>query len=403
MSWRDNLQKAKFRDAEFHVQATDGQVGRRTVLHEYPQRDDPYAEDLGRKAREFNLDAYVIGADYMAARDVLIAAIEKPGPGTLVHPYRGTHLVVVTACRISETSDEGGMARFQLTFVEAGKNENPASRLDTGSAVSTKAAAARTAVQSAFEDVFSVASQPAFVSDAASSWVNEALGAMESAARFVEGMEPDLLAEFALDGQRLSSSLAGLLGTPGDLASRIIARMSGLLSITSAPASAYRQMAGLFGFGRSGTRAYSAPANPATASRVQQAANEDAVTALTRQSALITAAEATAEIEFDSFDEAAGVRTEMADALEAEAEAASDEIYRALMDLRAAVVADTTSRGADLARTVRIAQPATLPALVIAHRVYVDAARADEIVARNRVRHPGFVQGGRPLEVLTHA
>jgi prophage DNA circulation protein len=44
---------------------------------------------------------------------------------------------------------------------------------------------------------------------------------------------------------------------------------------------------------------------------------------------------------------------------------------------------------------------ATLPALVVAHRVYGDATRADEIVSRNRVRHPGFVPGGIALEVAT--
>ncbi len=402
MGWRDTLQKAKFRDAEFNVQGTDGQVGRRTVLHEYAKRDEPYAEDMGRKAREFNLEAYVIGADYMAARDRLIAAIEQPGPGTLVHPYRGTFSVVVTACRISETSDEGGMARFSLTFVEAGKNANPAARLDTQAAVVAKAAQARAAAETNFGRVFTVAGQPAFVGDAAGSWVTEALGGMGEAARFIEGMEPDLLSEYALDGQRLAAGLAGLLGAPGDLAARMTSRMAALLSMTDAPESAFRQLAALFGFGQV-HRSYSAPVTPTTTARRQQAANEAAVTALTRQAAVITAAEASAGMNFASFDEAAEVRTTLVDALDAEAEAADDATYMALTSLRAAVVADIGSRGADLARVVRVAQPATLPALVVAHRVHGDASREAEIVARNRVRHPGFVPGGLPLEVLSDA
>jgi len=39
----------------------------------------------------------------------------------------------------------------------------------------------------------------------------------------------------------------------------------------------------------------------------------------------------------------------------------------------------------------------------VAHRLYGDALAADGIVARNRIRHPGFVTGGQALEVLTDA
>jgi prophage DNA circulation protein len=39
---------------------------------------------------------------------------------------------------------------------------------------------------------------------------------------------------------------------------------------------------------------------------------------------------------------------------------------------------------------------------VVAHQLYGDATKADEIIARNRnVRHPGFVRGGQALEVLS--
>jgi prophage DNA circulation protein len=42
-----------------------------------------------------------------------------------------------------------------------------------------------------------------------------------------------------------------------------------------------------------------------------------------------------------------------------------------------------------------------LPALVVAHRLYGDAARADEITVRNGARHPGALRGGIALEVLS--
>ena len=40
------------------------------------------------------------------------------------------------------------------------------------------------------------------------------------------------------------------------------------------------------------------------------------------------------------------------------------------------------------------------PLLVIAHELYGDADRDQEIAARNRIRHPGFVLAGTVLKAL---
>ena len=42
-----------------------------------------------------------------------------------------------------------------------------------------------------------------------------------------------------------------------------------------------------------------------------------------------------------------------------------------------------------------------MPALVAAYNLYGTATRADEIVSRNHVRHPGRVPGQTQLEVLS--
>jgi prophage DNA circulation protein len=72
MTWRTRMQPASFRGAGFLVEGHDGEVGRRLAVHEYPERDLPYAEDLGRKARVFKITGLVIGPDYMAQRDALL-------------------------------------------------------------------------------------------------------------------------------------------------------------------------------------------------------------------------------------------------------------------------------------------------------------------------------------------
>src|SRR5262245_51034376 len=96
--WRKMLRQASFKAAAFHVE-TQGRVsGRRTVLHEYPKLDVPYAEDMGRHAVRYQITGYVIQTvprnmrgsmdwNYDICRDRLIAALEDEGPGVLVDPY----------------------------------------------------------------------------------------------------------------------------------------------------------------------------------------------------------------------------------------------------------------------------------------------------------------------------
>jgi prophage DNA circulation protein len=122
--WIERLRPASFRGAEFHIEIGGRAGGRRTVLHEYPKRDEPYAEDMGRRGRRFGITAYVIGPDYTDFRDALIAAMETEGSGLLVHPTMGEFLVNPENFNCQERRTNGGMAEFELSFVEAGSNSS---------------------------------------------------------------------------------------------------------------------------------------------------------------------------------------------------------------------------------------------------------------------------------------
>ena len=121
MSWRDSLRPASWRGVAFEVEATSGTFGRRVARHEYPQRDIPAIEDMGRATRELTISAFIIGDRYMQRRDQLIAAAEKPGPGVLIHPYLGRMRVVCESFSLGETTTDGRMATLEFTFVEAGE------------------------------------------------------------------------------------------------------------------------------------------------------------------------------------------------------------------------------------------------------------------------------------------
>jgi prophage DNA circulation protein len=138
--WRNKFQQAMFRDAIFFVETDARQGGRRVALHEYPKRNVPYAEDMGKKALHFIVQGYLIGhmpytanlsdsredraaTSYLDMKDALIDALEADGPGRLrlPLPYRMSDIdVMVQTYSISETRERGGVAILEMEFTEYG-------------------------------------------------------------------------------------------------------------------------------------------------------------------------------------------------------------------------------------------------------------------------------------------
>jgi prophage DNA circulation protein len=142
-----------------------------------------------------------------------------------------------------------------------------------------------------------------------------------------------------------------------------------------------------------------------TATRVRQKANQTALTNLLSRTVVAVAARTAVATVF--LDRAALelARNTFGSMIETAILSASDagdrDAYSALRSVRAEVLKELNSRAPTLARSVSLQPAATEPALRIAYRLYGTAERADEISSRNRLRHPGFVPGGRRIEVLS--
>lgn len=125
----DNLRPASWRGVPFQVNGDDAEFGRHVVVHEFPQRDKPYVEDLGRKVRKFKLDAWVCahknnGFNPWPERDALIEAVEAGDVGTLVHPIWGSMQGYIVNVQVKQTvHGNAGFVSLVLEFVEAGELE----------------------------------------------------------------------------------------------------------------------------------------------------------------------------------------------------------------------------------------------------------------------------------------
>ncbi len=403
--WRQSLRQGSFRGVKFFTKSAASDQGRRTAVHEYPLRDVPFVEDLGRKGRAFTLEAYVIGTNYMVARDALIAVLEQPGAGELVHPYRGALTVaLISPAHITESADEGGMARFSLSFIETADAAQPSVQPDTPALVAAAADAANTATSADAAAQFNVAGAT-YLADAASAVANGALDGISALAN-VATTGP--LSELMHSAQIISGSLATLMGTPAMLVAAIQGQVYALAALVNTPLDAYNAMRQFLN--GNGTPTFSVPLT--TPSRIQQSINQSAITDLVRRTAIVEAARASSQITFGSYNDALAAQTWLASALDAELASTpvnpdgssaplADGVYDALLELRAAAVRDLSTRGASLAKLTTLTLPRTLPALVVAHRVYGDCTMDADIVARNPLRHPGFLPGGIPLEILS--
>jgi len=125
--WRDNLVPASFRGVVFHVEASTRAGGRRTVVHEYPKRNDPYSEDMGRHAIRWNFTAYLIlgdrgiGGDLISQMRQLERALDDDDAGMLIHPTLGQMLCMCERWTHGEQRQKGGYIEYDMQFVEAGK------------------------------------------------------------------------------------------------------------------------------------------------------------------------------------------------------------------------------------------------------------------------------------------
>ncbi|RMT82234.1 DNA circularization protein [Pseudomonas viridiflava] len=130
-TWRDSLLPASFRGIGFFIEKASVPIGRKGQLHEFPQRDEPYFETLGKQSQIHTVTAFIVGPDCFKQRDKLLQALEAQGAGELVHPWLGRMQVQVGECSMTHALAEGGIVRLDLKFYPDQPLKFPTSTLNT--------------------------------------------------------------------------------------------------------------------------------------------------------------------------------------------------------------------------------------------------------------------------------
>ncbi|MGX8940733.1 DNA circularization protein [Symbiopectobacterium sp. Eva_TO] len=435
-SWKANLRPASFRGVPFQVEDDEGTFGRRVQVHEYPNRDKPYTEDLGRATRRFNIGAYLVGDDFFEARDRLIVAIDTPGPGTLVHPYYGEIAVCIDGeVRVSHSGREGRLCRVSFSVVEAGELSFPTAGIATSHTLISSSSALNDRIEVVFADLglkgLSDFSQNGVLNQARSmiNHVTNAFDTIDSgitaASRLLHGDISVLLKSGSSgkgfveaiqrmwrSGRRtiqnavtLAQQIKTLSGvTLGhDLAPRGVwksdrpsiqserrrsNRIAALLRTTAIHEATWRLTQ------LPPPRTAMLPVNQREKRQIHVNISHPALHAVSHAAG--SHLEGLAAVTWDAL---VTVRETLNQAIEHEqALTLDDALFLALQQVKTDANRDIATRLAQVEKTVARTPETVLPALVLAANWYDNAARETDITSRNIVNHPGFVPV-QPLRV----
>lgn len=407
MAFTETLFPASFRGVPFSTTASTITVGRRTHVFEYPQRDIPFVEDLGKAARQITLTAVFAGPDYITGMNRLIAAMEEEGSGELVHPMLGSMQVTPTnLSKVTFDSKKLGYSSADLTFTESGEYQFPSSATDTKSASVAAGEAIKVSaincyrlrgLSETWNDVQD------FVKEAVRGNLSELLGLtqVEEVWRILDKSD---------EAAKLASTALGLLEYEPKVFAEAVVNAFGF-SRSASSVSNWRRVTRIlsrltesYGF----TKSYKSSAS-STTDDAEVATRSAAVQSLSRQAVLSEAVTASALVgtEDDSsgeamaYEDVMSLRDEVLEALDAEMLLADDDgLYQSLVSARAAVWKDMTDKAEDSAHLVGYKPSEVMPALVLAYDYYEDPSREAEIIARNNIRHGGFVPA-KELKLLS--
>lgn len=432
MTWLDQLQPASFRNVPFQVDSIDVSAGDNVVLREYPFQDLPTVFRMGEAAEEIKLSAYVIGDDYIEQRDRLREVLT--GEGVLMHPTAGAIRVFVAgkyAIKENPTA-EGGMARFDLSFVRAEPRRYPAGVPNTEADALDKAQAVALAAQDQFVAEFDLGEAPGWVGDRVIARISESIGAVWAQLGPVTAGLGDFASLAIADYQGLRDGLSAIVRSPLQLADALATLFELPSEISAAAAGQFRAAFGaLFDMGQRVRQTdFEVAVMPAVgAGLVMYGVGDSAVlgtdSAARQQLANLTGASdqlieslatagyvrATALADLPGWDEAFEMRRAVHEQctrllVDASARAPASALpasawHDAVAAMHTAALADIRVRSRELGRLSTYTPAGWEPVWYISYCLYGTASYADEILGLNpQIEHPLLVPPGRALRVV---
>ena len=392
MTWKSKLRQSSFRGVPFYVLSASDAGGRRRAEHEYINRDQPYSEDLGGQKRTFTLRGYVIGEDYINQRNRLETALSQPGPGILVHPWRGS-LNVTVNYTTEHSPENGGLCVFVLTCTDAGNNVYP--RLNFNSANNLKAAANNITQQAS--DYFNQQFNSQFTNVTASQTTTTMVNQMMQQFDLPLQTDPYYLPD---NNSLVEQIKTGLNNKYAALTTPVYNKVQGLLNdsislgidtLTSAiPAN------GVIG------AAATQPIYITVAQRLidhNKTVLQRFLTMLTTAKISELIADADYNMDFLTTQQLEHIINQVVTKIESLYYQADDPLYLQLKTLKINLLADYRQRSLNIVNHKKITPHKTISAISL---IYAQTGSLDthQLIHLNHIVHPGFIKANQPIEFI---
>jgi len=412
-NWRDELLPASFRGISFLIPQASVPVGQKGQLHEYPQRDEPFFEQLGKQAQVHTMSAWVIGDDCFERRDKLLEALQAPGPGELVHPWLGRMQVKVGDCKVSHELTAGGMVSFDLTFYPDKPLTFPTAKVNSQQQVVKASDSMLGSALERYKQAMAKVDQARL-----------GLLRLRNSLSNVYAVIQQQFAPFVGVFTNLTGFAQSLINSPGALSSLFSSYFSDFSLQDSAFADTSSSYKNAVATTTQQTEAVTAINTVSQSGGIDSAAAAQATANLVQDALLVQMALIISEMPIASqpvssgstpsveqqailpvvrpevpvADDVLQLRDSLSDAI-FEASLKADPAHYVVMNtLRQTLVKHLTAVAESGVRLVDITPPETMSALVLAYQRFGDATRSAEVVQRNRIRHPGFVPAA-PIKI----
>jgi prophage DNA circulation protein len=402
MNWRDRLLPASFRGVGFWIDQAKTPVGRKGQLHEYPQRDLPYFEDLGQQARIHDITAFIIGADCLEQRDKLLKALEA-GNGELVHPWLGRLQVKVGECDMTHTRQDGGLVTFTLKFYPDQPLPFPTASVSTQKVLLAKADTLLGSAVSRFEEVI-VRIQAARIG------INNLRNSLTGVFDVIKEQLKPLIAQY--------KEITELVRAVKELPKEVAAEFNGLLGdIKELKAFAKEGYRGVIADVSQQLEAIRKADAPKITTGKDTNAAAQAMADLVQDTLIVKVAQWVASMpvaakpvkllstpsldqqskqpisrqEVPATDDLQALQKDLVEALQMAKNKAGPAHYQAISDVQDALVAHLKAVASSGVRLVTKSFQESLPALVVAYKQFSDATRVTEVVQRNGATNPLYL------------
>lgn len=250
MSRIPQLLPAQFRSSPFLYVDETTDRGQKLAIHEYPNRDDRFAEPLGKIPPIIKMTGEVHGDDYIIKRLNFERDLEIPGLGKLQHPIYGTIEVQAGPFTVLSNQKEIGKFTFNLIFYNSKSEITPRVLPATSTTISFIADESRNFLGVAFEDIYEDPND-SFTLDESTTSVLDVLDSVQDSINSVVGPIESAISEARSNLNSFRNKVKTIVQTANGLKTAMLDMYNDVVALSNDPAALSRAWENLLTFNTS--------------------------------------------------------------------------------------------------------------------------------------------------------